>query len=522
MLLDIFYKQGKRTGKEEQDQALISAIKEVENGNCKYLASAFCAFGLKDPAVIKSAGSAIGKLLKTLSMAKLIRLSERFREYTSLDWFIDWKNQDLEQKKVWFDTEQDYIFALVLGTFHPNGYFRERCLHQLKPYPDSLPFFILRMNDWVLTIRRAAACLAEKRAAICPLTELFLASQALLKVKWSGRRESEQIKALELLIKERLKKEKEQIELYSVPKYEFSVRKSLYLFLFSEQILDKSQADYLLSREKAGFCQLIIITGILKDYGCSMEEVDEYLEHKNFCVRRRAMEYKYKLLKDSWPGLTEKLMDKNRGIRELAAFILRKHTSVQVPEFYIGQLHKGVTVTAVLGIGETGNRGMKELVKPCLKDDDEAVVKAALISYGRLAGSEGEELYWNYLFDSRPSISRTSYRIIQACKIRYGSVPIYEAAKQCESPWLKKHLALLLLQEDSWKRIPYLIRLYEDPSLEEIRFKLYLAMLHRNVYSVLTREEGEKLKQLLKDHEDRIPKEVVSGIRFDLKYVVKP
>lgn len=522
MLLDLFYKEGRKTGIEEQEQALLSAIKEVEEGNCEYLPSAFCAFGLKDPALVRSAGSVLGKLMKTLSMAKLIRLSESFREHTSLDWFLDWENLDLEREKAWFDTEEDYMYALVLGTFHPNGYFRERCLYELEPYPDSLPFFILRMNDWVLEIRRAAACLAEKRAENCPLTELFLASQALYKVQYSGRRESEPLETLEILIKERLKKEKEQLQLFSVLRYEFSVRKSLYLFLFSEKILDKSQADFLLSREKAGFCQLIIITGILKDYGCSMEEVDEYLEHKNFCVRRRAMEYKYKLRKDSWPGLTEKLMDKNRGIRELAAFILRNHTSIHIPDFYREQLRKKVTVTAILGIGETGSKELTELVKSYLKHEDEAVVRAALVSYGKLAGSEGENLYWNYLFDSRFSISKTAYRCIEACKIRYGSGSIYDAVMQCESPWLKKHLALLLLQEDSWKRIPYLIRLYEDPALEDIQFSLYLAMQHRNVYSVLTREEGERLEQVLKDHEDHLPGEVVNGIRFDLKYVVKP
>ena len=58
-------------------------------------------------------------------MRQVIQLSEKFRQYTSLEWEIDWRSLDIREKRDWFQSKEDYYWVLALGSFHPNGYYLE-------------------------------------------------------------------------------------------------------------------------------------------------------------------------------------------------------------------------------------------------------------------------------------------------------------------------------------------------------------------------------------------------------------
>ena len=60
---------------------------------------------------------------------------------------------DIRQKKDWFRSDRDYFWILALGSFHPNGYYRQACLEEMAGYPGALPFLVLRLNDWVGEVR---------------------------------------------------------------------------------------------------------------------------------------------------------------------------------------------------------------------------------------------------------------------------------------------------------------------------------------------------------------------------------
>ncbi len=56
--------------------------------------------------------------------------------------------------------------------------------------------------------------------------------------------------------------------------------------------------------------------------------IDCYLLHRSSCIRRKALEYKYHVLKCAWPGVENLLLDVNYGMRDLAAYIVRKHSQL--------------------------------------------------------------------------------------------------------------------------------------------------------------------------------------------------
>lgn len=61
----------------------------------------------------------------------LIRLDERFRETTSLEWFTKWREVDPGKIEKNVADRGAFLWILRLGTFHPNGYYREKCVRRL-------------------------------------------------------------------------------------------------------------------------------------------------------------------------------------------------------------------------------------------------------------------------------------------------------------------------------------------------------------------------------------------------------
>lgn len=151
----------------EYMQTVMEAVARVEAGDRRYLYTAYWAFVMNDEALVRRAGGAIRGLLETYTIQQMVRLSERFRQYTSLEWYFDWDKVDLKGVRGQFESDRDYVFTLILGSFHPNGYYRERCTRELAEYQDTLPYMVLRVNDWVEVIRQSAFELVKDRLSVC-------------------------------------------------------------------------------------------------------------------------------------------------------------------------------------------------------------------------------------------------------------------------------------------------------------------------------------------------------------------
>lgn len=72
------------------------------------------------------------------------------------------------------NAQEQYVAILCMGTFHSNGYFRQSCMEELAQYEESLPFLVIRLNDWVEEIRNSAYDLVMYRIKTCGIKELFI------------------------------------------------------------------------------------------------------------------------------------------------------------------------------------------------------------------------------------------------------------------------------------------------------------------------------------------------------------
>lgn len=98
---------------------------------------------------------AIELINTAINEVDLKRLDSEFRQRTSFEWTIDWRNKSPNNLIPSICTDEEKITILGLSSFHPNGYFREKAIKELFKYDIKrvFPFLIIRVNDWVPAIR---------------------------------------------------------------------------------------------------------------------------------------------------------------------------------------------------------------------------------------------------------------------------------------------------------------------------------------------------------------------------------
>lgn len=511
-----------------------TALPGFKNGNAVYGSTLQCVFlnYPRERTLQAEIAAAYEELLEKIPAKKLIRISEVYRRQQQYDaWFpdveaVDWWCLRPRREDYPHLTLDQYHAVLKFGTFLAGGYDRQWCMEALDGARGSLPFFFLRLNDWVGVIRESAYALAKKRLAKADAEELFFALPMLEKVAMSERRDGEHVERLAAGVRQRLfgifKEMPEGLLIGRLPYYGVNVKNAVYRLLAKNKLLSLARMERLLSAERTGYGKGLLLEGIFSHYGYDRERVEGYLASRNTLVRHRALWFRYGHEKSAWEGLERMLLDRSRRIRRDAAFILQKHTDMGILDYYREQLGRGASETVLLGIGEHGTRRELCLIEPFLAEEGGRMAKAALVSYGRLAAEQGHRVYWEFLFDERPAVAKTAYRLIQKNRIHYGAGVIYGMLFRYRGTVTGKYLFRLLLCEPSWERLPFLLEMYAGWELsQEEEWWVRSGIANRYVYAVISKAQAEKITEILARGGEKFPEGLKKAILFDLEHVVK-
>ncbi len=495
------------------------AAQQLKLGKVNYLPVIYRILASKNKEAVNYAAGQIAQYMRSLDSNRMIRLDEEFRQYTSMEWDVFWADVDLSVWKEKIDNQEDYLWVVRLGTFHPNGYFREKCIWELAGNNDSVKFALLRLNDWAEPVRDAAQ-------AVCAWVHKLNAAELveclpyLEKVKQGRRRDNDALRELEESIAQRIEEQLHNVDLKSLYQHDIKARKYLYRVLLEHRLLGKDEANLLLRREKNGQCQFLFMTMFLRCYEFSIEELDLFLQHKSKVVQRKALEQKYSIAGTYWEGLENMLLASSVGVRGLVSYILRKHTSIDIVAYYKERLETPQKKVCILGIGENGKAQDATVLMKYLESSEEGIVKSTLHAISLLLGMDAEDIFWKYLQDERPLVVRSAYREIVANGIVFGARKVYDLLMQTESELLRQKLAYQLLRERSWDRLPYILQLYcyeDEPIQTIVRRGIY----GRNVYGQISQREAEHIRSILYDDRYGIPEYLQKSIEFDLRFVVK-
>lgn len=461
-------------------------------------------------------GKIAHRYISHISISRLIKLGEQFSSYTSLLWSIDWRDVDVKAMSQYFDHIEDYESLLIMGCFHPSGYFREKCIGLLTHHPYTLSLVMLRMNDWVEEIQSIAYQLTYHQLLKCSLNELIQTSYVLMKVRNSQRRSQINWCHIENLYKDMLKESINTFDVHYFMKQDVHNRKAFYLLMNEENMFSNDMLEQLLHYEKDTFCLMLVIRNMLKGLD-DLEKISSLMKHRSFYIRKEAYIRYYEIMQDAWDGIENGLLDRSYSIRDYIRFVIYKHKKFDILEFYLNHLD---CPEGLLGVGECGNHKHVEILLPYLESDDEKMVKATIQSLSCLLTYHGSDIYWRFLLDERISVSKVAYLAIIKNKVHYGADFIYEQYLSSSLEHHQRYLLSLLLEEDSWERLPYLLKLYEYP---EAKMKSHIQMKvnQRNPYKKVSYALKEKIISSLNSADSHIPDGVKESIIFDLKFVCK-
>ena len=464
-------------------------------------------------------------LLSHTTVKQLIQLEENCRRHVDVEWNvpwwgIEWNHADMSRKNFPYLNDIQYMAVLKLGTFHANGYYRQKCIEALDDGTQTLCYFVLRLNDWVKEIREAAYTSTCSRLKTCDAQELFQAFPMCEKVKNCGRRKTEHIQAIEESMKTVMADKLMEMSLRQVHTFDVTVKNAIYRFLNRNPILMLSDMEQLLLFERESYGKRMLVLGILQHYNCGIEILAKYLQDKSAVVRYHALNYYYEKECDAWDGLENMLLDKSRRIRDNVCYILEKHTDINIREFYINKFIPVPSRIVVLGIGEHGKKEDAALLLPLLNAFDELLARDALKAYGMLVKEKGEDIYWQYLLNGRILSCTQAYRNIKKYHIFYGAGNLYHTYLDRRNSEVGNYLLNLLLREPSWKRLPYLLLLYMNKGPSEKQLNDIRAGINcRYMYAKISSAEAQNIRNILAQAGDKIPPETQKAIEFDLKHV---
>lgn len=420
------------------------------------------------------------------------------------------------------NAQEQYVAILCMGTFHSNGYFRQSCMEELAQYEESLPFLVIRLNDWVEEIRNSAYDLVMYRIQTCGIKELFYAMPMFDKVRNSRRRDTSQFTFLEKQVQQQIGEKFCDCNITDIHNYDITVKNAIYRFINRNKVLELEQMQQLCALEKDSYGKRLLILGIFAQSDCTQDIIYGYLSDKSPVVRSYALEYYYAKQKTAWDGLEMMLLDKAKRIRRNVRYILKCHSDFDVLAYYKEYLKQQDSMVAILGIGENGSKEDIDVISPYLESKDECLVKAALQAYGMIMKEDGEKIYWQFLWNPSIMLSAQAYRLIKNNDIHYGAQVLYETYQENRFLPIADYLMLLLLREPSWSRLPYLLQLYDAETVSgKIKEQVQGAVCNRNMYTTISREEAQNISDILEMKRDSIPERLYKELSLDLKYVTK-
>ena len=495
-------------------------ISLLRSGDYSKIPSVFCIFA-HDCNVLKTdAANALCSVLDKAAFDNLIHFDEQMRQAISMEWFINWCDYTIDD---FFTTDMsvdERRAVTIFASFNPNGFIRERAVHMMKGYVGTLPFMLLRQNDWVSQVREAANETADYRLANLSEGELIAALPFADKISRSGRLQNKDLYVSRIYTT--LILPENENELFAGFNSEnIRTRRICTHALLSSSIPRYDLAFDRLIYESDPYLRTKIFRWLMESNQNMDDVADRFIKDKFPHNRLLAFGYICENSQDKASQIAQKLLlDKNPIIRENARCYLKTiNYDMDYRVFYKSHL-MDCTVSAIYGLGETGVIDDADVIDKYLSATNISVVRAAMTAVMRLSGEKYINRITDFLLDSREGIVKTAKNlIVKTTSIDYPKVmnifhtTLYENTKQkCFS---------ILLTAGKWQRLIFIFHVLES-SRDEIA-ESALANLHRWIesynrsYVTPSVAQKEQIMESIQCLGDKLPSKLQCQLLFLIK-----
>ena len=313
---------------------------------------------------------AIADFMKSLNIKEYCYLENVYR-----CWNYEWEAEKRKSNYWTYDNmfscimgirdEERKRAVLIPGCMSSDGHLRQKCLKELANYKNSLPFLLLRLNDWVKEIRVDAFEFSVQRMQRADVEELLLALPVIEKIRNSNRKNNEDFavitNAFYLCVVENVRK----MNLSEINQFDQTVRNAFYRLINHFDIYEKSRLMDLLKITKGSYESRMVIHALLQYYDITEQDFLYYLKNSNGIIRRCAIE-KWTEKHGIWDGAEQYLLDSAKSVRLNVQYWVRKYTDINIVDFYIAQLDHEKFKIVIDGLGETADRRRRRILSAVL------------------------------------------------------------------------------------------------------------------------------------------------------------
>lgn len=477
--------------------------------------------------VWRAAAEAVHRLLQTLSPSDFAELDQRIRGISRYDRGLDHKWRELRPAQLKHLATSEFASSLLgLTSFHNSGYVREAAVRRLSTMTDGheFPFLLIRLNDWVVPVRDAAAKAINTRLRPECAHHFLSNFRLVLRLQASGRVNRTLVESIFELFRQEECHEVLQAGMKS-----------------SDRVLRRACFQLAANAEQS------VRTGIIKAALADTDPVARAWAVRRFLpevtaeelpsmaapmlvdrfmpVRRDALW----ALATKCPGFASEflkcaLLDSHVGMREVARHFLTADGHFDIRQFYLDVLERREAKTlaaAVRGLGETGGLEDTSVVSEFLSAPKSGLRRAATYAVGKLDAEHFIVQLMQMLADEMPGVSREA---LKALLPRARQQPLGEYWKLFANDkrvFVRRNALALLLRFGKWEKLPPLLLASADEdkrlaSFAQSALRDWLKNYNRS-FAEPTRTDFERIQDALSHTEKYLPNGVVEQIHACLR-----
>ena len=510
-------------------------IRALRQGDKSRIAWILCVFAENHEQSKLVAARALREALDTLSYSEIVCLDKQIRQTTSMEWDINWRELNISSFFTTHMDTQEKRALVVFSSFNPNGYIREQAVKLMQDYDKTLPFIILRQNDWVLQVRQAAIVAYTYRMQRLFDGELLAALPFAEKLNRGSRGAHDEF--TKLFFSALTSSEHSQDLIHGLRSKDIRTRRICIDALFRVNPPKTALAFAHLANESEPFLRAKIFRKLSSLEQDLNDVIGVFLQDKY--PLNRLLAFQYILEKEqSIGGLVvadnavagnafdvakKLLLDKNAMVRAAAQQTVQaREPQFDFRGFYLDNLGEN-TAAAVCGLGEKGHALDAVVLNEYLSDTRVLVVKSAMVSLIKLDEDNSIHAITEKLDNSRAGITKTAGKLVMKT-----SLPNYGRVREILIATSYKHTKLkcldILFSAPKWSSILFMLETLSsnDEYIREKSLTAIAGWLFRfnRSFSSPSEEQVVRIKQMIQKLNEESPPILPLSVQKELLFTL--
>jgi HEAT repeat protein len=475
----------------------------------------------------RAAVEAVHRLQQTMAPFELASLDQRIRMIGASGRGLDHGWRKLRPSGLRrFETSEFAASLLGLASFHNDGYVREAAVNSLSALDDGqeLPFLLIRLNDWVVPVRDAAARAISARLRPEYATHFLRNLRLVLRLQACGRTNRALVDSVCELLR---KPECREVLQSGMKSGDRALRRaSFQLAAGAEQSVRAVIVKAALT-DQDSVARAWAVRRFLPDVAANeLPSVAIPMLCDRFMpVRRDALwALATKCPELATEPLKRALVDRHVGMREVARHFLSGDAMLDVRHFYLEAMEAGEarTLAAVIcGLGEAGKPADASLVVPFFTAPEPGIRRAAVYAVGKLNAEPFGARLIRLLADEMPGVSREALKALTATARHQPLEELWRLFTSEQRVFVRRNALMLILHFGKWQKLtPILLACADNDvrlsGLAQNALRDWLRNYNRS-FAEPTRADFEKIQDALARTEANLPCGAAKQIRACLK-----